>query len=251
MAGKLKLSDQLFDAVLTGNQQAQDKIRAEIAALSQTRSHNYDSQGFSPDYAAILDRPDAAPMAIAKWMAATYGPEWNTWENETIRAKLFHDFGVAMSQTTSDRVFAIKAAMNSTQPLEDWYAFNQVAMALCGSGADFLVLAAPTPAMAIFAFEFCKTYHPDFEPEDEVLKYIACIMYINGIFTPPPSLYDDVNIIMKWMTTKETQALWHEIYLKYNDVASSPEADHGEDVVSIQAQRIHDAELAALKYAGV
>lgn len=246
----MKLSDQLFDAVLTGDKLAQDRIRAEIAALSKSRSHTYDQQGFSPEYATVLESADAGPMQVAKWMSQTYGKDWNTWENETIRQRLFSDFNLAPGDIVMDRLFAIKVAMNSTQPLEDWYAFNQVAVALCGGGADFLVLAAPTPAMVVFCLEFCRGYHPEAEVEEEVLKYICSLLVSNGIYVPPPSLYDDLNVVMKWMTSVEMQSHWHDIYLKYNDIAANPDADHGDDLVSVQAHRIHDAETAALHYAG-
>lgn len=246
----MKLSDQLFDAVLTGDKLAQDRIRAEINALSASRSHTYDQQGFSPDYVKTLESDDTTPMHVAKWMSQTYGKDWNTWENETIRQRLFADFGMDPSAVISDRIFAIKAAMNSTQPLEDWYAFNQVCLALCGSGADFLVLSSPTPAMAVFGLEFCRTYHGDIEVDEEVLKYICTMLIADGIYVPPPSLYDDLNVVMKWMTSVEIQGYWHDIYLKYNEIAANPEADHGEDIVAIQARRIHDAETAALHYAG-
>lgn len=247
----MKLSDQLFDAVLTGDKPAQDRIRAEINALSASRSHNYDQQGFSPDYTLPIESGDATPMRVAKWMSQTYGSDWNTWENATIRQRLFADFNIEPSAVVSDRIFAIKAAMNSLEPLSDWYAFNQVATALCGSGADFLVLSAPTPAMALFCLEFCRTYHAESETEEEVLKYICAILIADGIYVPPPSLYDDLNIVMKWMTSKEIQDLWHDIYLKYNEIADNPDVGHGEDLVAIQARRIHDVETAALHYAGV
>lgn len=242
-----KLGDQLFDAVLSGDDMAAAAIRREMSASGP--KHVYDGQApdIAPDYAKTLSDINAGPIRVANRMTELFGSDWINWEHNTIRVKL-DELNVVADDIVLDRIFAIKACCSSPEPMSDWFAFNQCCTALCAIGADFTTFVAPTPGMVLFTASFLKVLHPGVEFEEEIIKYICSIFNGYGIHCPPPDLFDECVNVMRWTTSKDIQQLWHDIYLQYNDLAQGKTLTY--DVVGVQAHRLYDAESAAAAYAG-
>lgn len=245
----MKLQDQLFDAVLTGDISAQQRITAELNKLHTPYQYKAEATTHAVSgLADFINDPMSSPMSIFIFLGKQY-PEWVDWEFDTVVQKLWFDFGLALNDSAKDRVYALRIAKKSGQPFTDWFAFNQVAMALCGVGADFVTLRAPDVGMVVFTATLLRELQPEEKFDEEVVRYL-CVYFVHaGIYAPPPSLAELLWIPFKWFVSLEMQSTWHDVYSRYNMIVHA-EGDefNDEDVVHIQSERLKDAELAAIAY---
>lgn len=244
----LSLTDQLYDAILTRDTAAETAIKAKLEQLRDPHFYASAPTAIDVDFANVINDSHSTPLEIAEFMTRVYGPEWPKWEHATIEQKLLSDFMTAMTTASADRLWALKSCLVSTEAMNDWYAFNQVAMGLAGVGADFITLRMPTPGIVVFCFTLLKETHPDVEFDEEVIKYVCSLIIDNGIYCPPPSIFDEISTVMRWMLSKEIQLDWHEIYTAYNEMTLTTVPE--ENKIQIQAKRLYDTEAAALAYAG-
>ncbi len=242
------LSQKLMNAYMAGTPEDIAAVKAEVEAAQKARMTPRKSNIVRLN--TVLNDDMASPIKVYEFLNQALGPDWFTWEPETIEQILFIKYGVALEDANRDKVFAIKHLCNSDGAFFDWFEFNQIALAFSSAIADFEALRAPSPGMVINAVKAMNYIRPDRESffSDEVLKYI-CILLINeGIYIPPPSILFLIKKHMVDIVSDETRKGWVSVLNRYNEIVSGKNLNIKEDPVDIQAKRLVTAEAAALTY---
>lgn len=235
-----KLSQQLLDAHMMGDQEAINDITNQIN--ERAKQVQAKPTGGKFEIPTLLNDDHASSIKVYDFMNNSFGPDWWEYEIETIDRLLFIEYGVVLEDVNKDKLLAIRHVCRSDGCFADWYEFNQVALSFSGSIADFEFLKSPSPGMIINAVNTMNHIRPDRNGEfsNDVVKFICIALYNEGVYTPPPSLKDLISEQMKKMVS--ISSLWPEIYK-----AISKEYFE-EDVVGIQAKRVVLAEGSAAAY---
>lgn len=242
------LSQKLMNAYMAGTPEDIAAVKAEVEAAQKARIAPKKSNVVKLN--TVLNDENVSPIKVYEFLNQALGPDWFTWEQETIEQILFIRYGVALEDVNRDKVFAIRHLCNSDGAFFDWFEFNQIALAFGSAIADFEAVRAPSPGMVISAVKVMNYIRPDRESffSDEVLKYI-CILLINeGIYIPPPSLLFLIKKHMMKMVSEDTKKGWVPILKRYNEIVSQKDTTIKEEPVDIQAKRLVNAEAAALTY---
>lgn len=241
-----KLSNQYYDAVLSGNTEVAESIKSQFDELSKQAQKK-----FAPNKVnSILGDDNTPPMHIYDFLNEKYKEDWWDWEIETLEHCLWKDFGLVLTENQADKIQAIKALINNQRPFLDWYYFNQVANAFGGVIADFTNIKQPSPGMAIAAMRAMQHIRPEEPFSRDVKKYVCLIMKDNGIYTPPPSLHDLLAEEFEAMVTPETKEMWPKVLRKCSDMLESEEYPESDNPIDVQARRLLVAEHASNKFGG-
>lgn len=233
-----KLSEQLYDAHLMGDQILIEDIQKQLERpkpiVNITKINT------------LLNDEKSSAIAIYDFMNKEFGVNWWEWEIDTIFHKLWTDYGVVLEDTNSDKLLAIRHLCRNDAAFFDWFEFNQLCHAFGGSIADFEVLRIPSPGDVIKCVKTMNYIRPDRNSEFsiDVEKYISIVFYQEGIYCPPPSLAGLIAGEMRKMVSISDE--WPAIYRRFAEfVVGNYKNDIEDDVVSIQAKRLLRIELSA------
>ena len=243
-----KLSQQLLDAYMVGDQESVASIKADLEKKYENTKRSTRSKFEIP---TILNDDTSSAIKVYDFLNRAFGNDWWEWEIETLDMMLFIDYGVALEPINKDKILAIRHVCNSDGCFSDWYEFNQVALSFAGAMADFEFLRSPSPGMTINAIKVINYIRPDREAffSNDVLKYICIVFYDNGIYVPPPTIFGLINETMKNFVSKEMIDKWPTILEKIKSIAGDEtKYEFEEDDVNVQAVRVINAESAALAY---
>lgn len=244
------IAQKLMDAHMVGDQQAIQAIQAQVAKMVEDAAPK-PSGDDAFKIRTIFSDDSASAIKMYDFMNERFGADWYDWELETIERMLFIEYGVSLEDINRDKLFAIRHVCRSDGCFSDWFEFNQVALSFAGCIADFECLRAPSPGMLINAVKTVKHIRPDRNGEFgiDVEKYL-CVAFINdGIYCPPPSLFDWLKDRFKAMVHVPTSNMWQDILKRSREIIQGSR-DIEENPVDIQAARIVRTELAALSYQG-
>lgn len=138
---------------------------------------------FSPS--AAFQRRDVHPLVLDVLLLSKYGPEWLSWEPETLWSEIESDFRVTPSVYARNKINALKTLHLVDTPWTEWEVFNQVVQALTDVIPDFRVLQKPSPAQIMSAVEMIRKVRL-LPYSEEVARYIAACFLSEGIFLLPP-----------------------------------------------------------------
>jgi hypothetical protein len=119
-------------------------------------------------------------------LTSKYGPQWLTWDPETIWSEIEVDFGVNPSVHTRNKVNALKTMHVVDAPWTEWEVFAVACQALNNNIPDFRILQKPTPAEIITAVDImAKVKKREFS--EEVGRFVAaCFLDAGIVYLPPP-----------------------------------------------------------------
>ena len=245
----LKLSEQLLDAYMVGDNSEVDRIQDLIHTKHEESIPQKKVNTIKIN--SILNNESASASIIYDFLNNVLGEDWWEWEIETLEHMLWIKYGAALTGINKDKVLAIRHTCRSDNPFADWYEFNQVALSFSGSVADFEYLKSPSPGMVISCVKTLNHIRPDRESffSNDVLKYICIVLLNDGIYTPPPTLAMLIGKYMKEMVSTSTKDKWGEIFRKYKQLISNQNINIEEDnVIDIQAKRLINAEAASIVF---
>lgn len=256
----LKKSEQYRLAILNGNKAEASRLEKEIYDEIQGRYRNQPRQTQSmSSQSQQQQRPvssvsplgnDNIPcLRVYEYLNFRYGDQWWNWEIETLERRIFEDSGQVLSESNVDKIQALKTLCNNQMPFQDWFYFNQVAVAFAGAVADFQSMKYPSPGMVIAAIKIMKRVRPDEVFSDEVKKYCAIALQGEGIYVPPPTVFD----ILKesFDVSEQLKSKWPQILGRVGEmIETSDYENESDDAIDIQARRLINAENAADKYGG-
>lgn len=243
-----KLSKQLMDAYMVGDQDEISRIKSEIDSRFKESMPKKKTNIVRVN--TILNDDSASAIDVYNFLNEILGNDWWEWEFETLERIIWIRFGVALEDINRDKIWAIKHVCNSDNAFSDWYEFNQIALSFAGCMADFEYLRSPSPGMVICAVKSLNHMRPDRESffGNNVLKYISIVLKENGIYAPTPSLYEFIGEKMKDIISEDSTKNWSDIFKRYKEYLNNQDIKLNEDEIDIQVKRMIKAEQAALKY---
>jgi len=222
----------------------QNEINAQFEAFRPKKESNVIKVN------TVLNNNYSSAKSVYDFLNKVFGEDWWEWEIETLYRMLWVKYGVALEDINRDKILAIRHVCRSDNAFADWFEFNQLALSFSGCIADFEMLRSPSPGMTIGTVKTLNYIRPDRNSffSNDVIKYICIILKNNGIYVPPPSIALIIQEKMKEIISDETKALWVEIYKKYKEIVKDKNFNLSEEAVDIQAKRLLNAEVAAIKY---
>ena len=143
---------------------------------------------------SIFRHHDAHPLVLDLLVTKELGPEWWTWEPETIRQILPSTFKDRTGHTSiSELVWSKLQAVRTVHVapglvFDEWEVFLPVITALNNVVPDFNVLQLPSPSRLYAGVGMLKMLDPEEEFSDEVTKFCACALLYDGIYFAPGDL---------------------------------------------------------------
>jgi hypothetical protein len=153
------------------------------------------AQAVQPTVINFFQRPDAHPVVLDLALLKKYGPEWLTWEPETLMWRIPQDFKTAaVSDLNLHKVQAMKALHFNDTYWQRWEVFNWCTASLNGHYPNFDVMQVHTAAQLLISVDIANRVREDVPLTNEVKAFIAQSAKFDGVFFLPEPL-DDIQII--------------------------------------------------------
>ena len=242
------LSQALYGATIIGDVEGAEKIKAQIDKKFQDSIPKHKENIVS--FNTILNNDRSSARKVYEFLNRELGRDWWEWEIETIDRVLWIKFASVIDSANRDKVHSIRHLCRSDQPFYDWFEFNQIALSFSGCIADFDLIRKPSSGMVINAVRTMNIIRPDRNSDfgKDVVSYICILLKDEGIYIPPPSLVGIIGEKFETMVSPEMRQEWASILSRYIQLANGENTVINENVVDIQARRIHSAEAAAASY---
>jgi hypothetical protein len=241
-------SQNLYEAIMSGDTDEVIRIKDDLEkrALSVNPKYKESVVNFN----TVLNNDQSSAKSIYKFLNKEFGNDWWEWEFETLERMLWLKFSVALEDINRDKIFAIRHLCRSDQAFFDWNEFNQICLSFSGSIADFEMIRKPSPGMVINAVKTMNFIRPERESNfgNDVIKYICILLKDDGIYLPPPSLFEILKDAFSELVSDEMKSIWKDIYKKYRLIVTNEDKNIEENEVDIQARRLLSAESSALSY---
>jgi hypothetical protein len=184
----------------------------------------------------IFQHPETHPVMLDLLLLRKYGPEWMTWEPETVEWRIPQDFGGQnISDINMHKVQAVKTLHFNDRFWEAWEVFTWCCMALNGIPPDFEVMQVPTVAQCMIAVDIANRIRQDVEFDEEINDFVEQVQMHDGIFCPIEPL--------QWVTMDDVEDYpvdCAEVMKRWPDVRKSGRAPTGDTVTDEQLRRMLD-----------
>lgn len=131
----------------------------------------------------LFQHPDAHPIALDLALLRRYGPEWLTWEAETLELRIPIDFRTqSLSSLNLEKLMAVKTMHLTDDFWKRWEVLVPCSQALNDVFPDFEVMQVPTYGELLVAADIGGRIRADVTWSEEVESYIRVVMAHDGIF---------------------------------------------------------------------
>jgi len=138
----------------------------------------------------MFQHPDAHPVVLDLLLLMKYGPEWMTWESETLEWRVPQDFRTSgISDLNMHKIQAMKAMHFVDSYWEQWEVFNWCTHALNGIFPDFDVMQVPTTAQIMVSVDIASRVREDVPWTQEVKDFMTQACRFDGIYCLPEPLH--------------------------------------------------------------
>ena len=121
------------------------------------------------------------PLVLNLILLKEFGKEYLGWEPETCWFEIKRTWGPTVSESSRNKIQAIRTCHVSDQPYERWEIFEKVALGLLGMSPRFALIQKTTPHRASVALEIFGHVRPEKDITPEVYKYVAACMLDYGM----------------------------------------------------------------------
>jgi hypothetical protein len=180
----------------------------------------------------LFQHPDAHPVVLDLALLRKYGPEWMTWEAETLVWRIPQDFRTAtVSDLNLSKIMAVKTMHFVDTFWKKWEVFVWCAMPLNNLFPDFNHMQVPTAAQCTVAVDIANNIRTDVEWSDELKAYLVTVFQHDDIYYPVDPI--DFLTVPSLGVPVDTA----EIATKWSKVRAAKSAPSGRTVVDEQLRR--------------
>lgn len=130
------------------------------------------------------------PIRLAEALEAKYGPEWLTWDPETLAVTLDQEAG-GPDEALLSVAFAVQALLTHDRGENDPQAFPALVFGLNGAVPEENDADPPSAGQIAFALSVMRSL-PELSLSEEVKAYIASALFTSQlVFAPPPFCGED------------------------------------------------------------
>lgn len=137
----------------------------------------------------LFQQPEAHPTVLDLVLLRKYGPEWLTWEPETLAWRIPQDFkSTGVSDLNMHKVQAMKTLHYNDNFWQQWEIFNWCCQPFNNQYPNFEVMQVPSTAQVMVAISTATDVRGDMVWGDEVETFMRAACRFDGIFHPPAPL---------------------------------------------------------------
>jgi len=137
----------------------------------------------------VLRHHDAHPLILDLIVTKRLGPEWWTWEPETIQQLLPKEFNSGATEHNWNKLQAVRTVhVAPGLVFDEWECFLPVITALNNTIPDFNILQLPTPARLYAGVGMLKMLDPKEDFSEEVKRFVAASLLYGNIYYAPGDL---------------------------------------------------------------
>lgn len=139
----------------------------------------------------IFRHPDAHPYVLDLLLLQRFGPEWLSWEGESLLLLVPESFGQVLSDLNLAKVQAMKTLHLVDTYWKQWEIFLWCTMSLNGGFPNFAVLQVPTVAQCLVSIDIANCVREDVVFGEEVKGFLGGVYWHDGIhllIPPTPTL---------------------------------------------------------------
>ena len=185
-----------------------------------------------PIHINLFQHPDAHPLVLDLALLMKYGPEWMTWEPETLELRVPMDFRtVSISDLNMDKIQAVKAMHFVDTFWESWEVFLWCLMPLNDAYPNFARMQVPTVAQCLVAVDIANRIRTDVPWSQEIKTYLEVVWKFGGLFCHIPPV-DFINIEVPEVVDCD------EVLRRWPKVRASPKRPEGLTIVDEQLRRM-------------
>jgi hypothetical protein len=165
----------------------------------------------------IWHHPDAHPVVLDLMLFRQYGPQFLSWEAESLKRLIPEDFHTSgVSELNLSKIQAVKALHLVDTYWEDWEVFLWCTMSLNGVFPNFEIMQAPTVAQCLVSVDIANHLRDDVPWSDEVKAFLDVCFRHDGLFVRldpinfitlqvDPTLADFKSVETRWQKVKESK----------------------------------------------
>lgn len=163
--------------------------------------------------ANIFRHPDAHPIVLDMLLIKRYGPDWLSWEGETLQTLVPVDFHTqALSDLNLSKLQACRTLHAVDTYWQRWEVFGWCTMAFNEEFPDFELMQVPTVAQCLVSLDTASRIRGDMEFSLEVRHYLAAVYRHDGIFRVlPPSEFVTLDVIGIPVDFEALERHWPEV----------------------------------------
>ncbi|MCH8348066.1 MAG: hypothetical protein IH901_06200 [Proteobacteria bacterium] len=164
----------------------------------------------------LFQQPEAHPTVLDLVLLRKYGPEWLTWEPETLAWRIPQDFrSSGVSDLNMHKIQAMKTLHFNDDYWMQWEVFNWCLQPFNNQYPNFDILQVPSTAQIAVAVSTAADVRGDAHWSDEVEQFMRSVCRFDGIFYPRKplaflgvgtenSVIDHATIDERWPKVKRT-----------------------------------------------
>lgn len=182
----------------------------------------------------LFRHPDAHPIVLDLVLLGTVGPEWMSWDPESIEWFIKEHFKTSLSHTNENKIHAINTLHLVDSFWQRWEVFLWCTMALNGIPPDFQMMQVPTVSQILVSIDIANRIRTDTEWSEEIKNYLQVVFEHDGLFfLLPPADFVKPEPISKGLPIDG-----EEISKRWPEVRMSKKEPLGETIVDEQLRRL-------------
>lgn len=174
--GALPHEDDATEVMETVDPEVVDKITTNVRSITPIN---------------LFQHPNAHPIALDLALLRRYGPEWLTWEAETLELRIPVDFKTSsLAALNTHKIMAVKAMHLNDSFWKKWEVFSACVQPLNNLFPDFEIMQAPDYGDLVVAADIAGHIQRDIPWSVEVTEYIKVVMRHDGTLVGVEPLQD-------------------------------------------------------------
>ena len=128
----------------------------------------------------------AHPIALDMCLLKKYGPEWFSWEWETVQLRIEQDFRGGLSTLNLSKIMAVACLHLVDTYWQRWEVFCWGTMPFNNTYADFETMQKPGAVDCMISIDTANRIRQDVPWDPEVLAYLGVLFRYDGLLCPIP-----------------------------------------------------------------
>jgi len=125
---------------------------------------------------SLFNRPEIHPLVLDVGLVEIFGPEWITWDGDSVAMAAARQSGGSVSRATQSKINGLLVLHGTHGYWEDWRAFEDVSWGLSGHQVDLAQLTPLTAVVLLYGYRTAKWIDSKSEFSDDVIAYILVVM---------------------------------------------------------------------------
>jgi len=157
----------------------------------------------------LFRHPEAHPLVLDMALLQRYGPDWLTWEADTIEYRIEEDERYEMSAINLSKLEAVRTMHMVDSFWEQWEVFVWCTMPMNGTFPDFDVMQVPTVFQCMNAVHTSTRIRTDVAWSSEVKEFLTQVHRHDEVLVPQnPLEFVELDLEGYPVNVERIRSLW-------------------------------------------